>query len=56
MVELRERMPVIIDPYPTIPFHRYPIAHSGIPAAREPVMASSNTHSDRFRLWGHAQY
>ena len=32
------------------------IAHSGSPAARKPVMAFSNAHSDRFRLWGHARY
>ena len=42
--------------YPTIPFHQSPIAHSGSPAARKPVMAFSNAHSDRFRLWGHARY
>ena len=56
MVGLRERMPVIIDPYPAILFHRYPIAHFGIPAARKPVMAFSNVRSDRFRLWDHARY
>ena len=48
MVELRGRMPVIIDPYPTKP--------PSLTLAVPPHASGGANASDRFRLWGRAQY